>query len=307
MVGVVGLGLLGRGICAALLSRGIAVRAVGVSDDEVLAARQSIVEALVEIGEHGMLHPAGVVESQRAFVGGTSFSLLGDCDFVIESVTEDLSVKDNVLRDIERVVLPETPIATNTSAIPIKWLQSKRLRPDRVLGMHWAEPAYATRFQELIRGEATSDAAFESAVALAERCGKEVCVVRADMPGFIANRLGYAVIREAIHLLELGVADAETIDRAFRNSIGLWAGFCGPLRWIDISGGPRLYAKAMKSVLPTLSNAGQPAETLERAAAEGESLYHTSEAEQEGWGERYRQHAWRGYHAVDGDSLMETS
>jgi len=89
---------------------------------------------------------------------------------------------------------------------------------------------------------------------LARRLGKEPSVLQKEIPGFIVNRIGYAMYREALSLLEAGVADAETIDRSVRNALGLWATVCGPFRWIDLTGGPELYAKAMQHVLPTLNN-----------------------------------------------------
>ena len=132
------------------------------------------------------------------------------------------------LIEIEAVVAADVPIASNTSALPITTLQEGRLHPERFLGMHWAEPAYATRFLELIRGQHTSDAAMTKANSLATALGKEPCVVAKDVPGFIVNRLGYAMYREAVNMLESGVADAATIDRAFRNACGIWASLCGP-------------------------------------------------------------------------------
>src|SRR5437867_1911803 len=82
-----------------------------------------------------------------------------------------------------------TAIASNTSALPITLLQCGRKYPERFVGMHWAEPAHATRFLELIRGEQTTDACLQSAVALATRLGKDPCIVQHDVPGFIANRI----------------------------------------------------------------------------------------------------------------------
>ena len=120
--------------------------------------------------------------------------------------------------------------------------------------MHWAEPAHATRFLELIRGEATSDETVRRTEELARRLGKDPTVCRQDIPGFIVNRIGYAMYREALHLVELGVADIETIDRSVRNTLGLWAASCGPFRWIDLTGGPALYARSMERVIPTLRN-----------------------------------------------------
>jgi 3-hydroxybutyryl-CoA dehydrogenase len=308
------LGLLGRGICAALLGHGYGVIGVGLSEEEVQAATRVIGTLLREMAEHGACDLVTVEGLESRFYGATHCESLRDCDFVIESVTEDLATKNNVLEEIERVVARDTSIATNTSAIPINWLQSHRLHPDRVLGMHWAEPAYATRFLELIRGEATSDEAVQKGLALAKRCGKDVCVIEKDIPGFIANRLGYAIIREALHLIELGVADAETIDRSFRNSVGLWAGFCGPLRWIDMTGGPGLYAKAMKPVLPTLSKAEVPPPLLEaadRLAGEESSprsgFYQSTDEESADWVGRFHRHAWAIYGSAHDDASMETN
>src|SRR5262249_40054722 len=137
-----------------------------------------------------------------------------DCHFAIESVPEDLAIKQQVFDRIEAAVGADVPIASNTSALPITLLQRGRKAPARFLGMHWAEPAHATRFMELIRGEHTSDDAFQIAAELARRIGKQPSLVQKDVPGFIVNRLGYAMYREALHLLESGVADVATIDEA---------------------------------------------------------------------------------------------
>ncbi|MEQ1861785.1 MAG: 3-hydroxyacyl-CoA dehydrogenase family protein [Chthoniobacteraceae bacterium] len=259
-VGVVGLGLLGRGIVACFLKHGFQVVAVDRS------------------------------EAQLAQVPGATsdFSQLAGCTFVVESVTEDVGTKDEVLAAIETVVSATTVIASNTSAIPISQLQARRAHPARFIGMHWAEPAEITRFMELICGEQTSPETLATAEAMARRLGKDPCVVRKDIPGFIVNRIGYAMYREALHLLDTGVADAETIDRAVRNALGLWATVCGPFRWMDITGGPAAYARAMTPVLPTLCNATAPSPTMQRAR-----FHECSEEEAKRWEELYHRHAQR--------------
>ena len=178
----------------------------------------------------------------------TDFDRLVGCTFAVESVTEDLPTKQSVLDALEKVLEPSVVIASNTSAIPISVLQQGRTVPGRMVGMHWAEPAHMTRFLELIRGDETSDEAFEATLAMGRRLGKEPIACQKDIPGFIVNRIAYAMYREACHLIELGVADADSIDRSLRNSLGLWASICGPLRWIDITGGPTLYAPLMERV-----------------------------------------------------------
>jgi 3-hydroxybutyryl-CoA dehydrogenase len=111
--------------------------------------------------------------------------------------------------------------------------------------------------------------------------------------------MAYAMYREALHLLETGVADAETIDRAFRNVCGLWSTLCGPFRWIDITGGPALYAKAMKGVLPTLSNASELPKMLEqmwqngdRGTINGRGFYSYAPEDAQRWESLLHRHAW---------------
>jgi 3-hydroxybutyryl-CoA dehydrogenase len=298
-VGVVGLGLLGRGIAACLLGHGLRVLGFARDAEEHAEARRHIEQAIHELVDRAGFDSRLRESWERNFTPITSYEPLANCDFVIESVSEDLAIKRAVHEQIEEVLGRRVPIASNTSALPISVLQQGRRHPERFLGMHWAEPAHATRFLELVRGEQTGDAAFALAVELAERLGKEPCLVRRDVPGFVVNRLAYALYREALHLLESGVADVETIDRGFRNACGLWAGFCGPFRWIDLTGGPALYARAMQGVLPTLSNVREVPPPLRdladagaRGIANGRGFYSYTPTEARAWAEHWREHVW---------------
>ena len=165
--------------------------------------------------------------------------------------------------------------------------------------MHWAEPAYATRFLELIASEQTSAKVLQAALDLARRNGKDPSVLKKDLPGFIVNRLGYAMYREALSLLEEGIADAETIDRSFRNACGLWASLCGPFRWIDITGGPASYARAMSGVLPGLNNSSEVPPTLAkmrdedyRGTLDGRGFYSYQPGDAQRWNDILHRQAW---------------
>lgn len=312
LVAVVGMGLLGRGIAACLLASGYRVLGYDRSTVSLQKGAAAIDAAINELCEQGLPDVSIRQSWTSAYRESATLADLGEASFVIESIVEDADAKRRLFDDLERVVERTTPIASNTSAIPISALMTDRLHPERFLGMHWAEPAHATRFLELIRGAATSDEAFARAVALAEHCGKEPSFVERDVPGFIANRLGYAMYREALHLLEAGVADAETIDRSFRNSVGLWATFCGPLRWIDLTGGPTLYAKAMAPVLPDLANDSTiPATIADLAAANAEGIingrgfYQYEHDEGEFWEMQFRSHAWNIKRLVDQERPLD--
>jgi 3-hydroxybutyryl-CoA dehydrogenase len=298
-VGIVGLGFLGRGIAASLLSVGLRVIAVEKQLQALVEARRYIETALSEIVSHGGMSAQDAAMWTERYSASGSLADLKGCSFVIESVTEDLAVKRSLFDELESIVAADVPIASNTSALPITLLQEGRKHPSRFLGMHWAEPAYATRFLEIIRGDHTSDTAINAAIELGRVAGKEPCIVQQDIPGFIANRLGYAMYREAANLLELGVADVETIDRAFCNAFGPWASLCGPFRWIDITGGPELYAKAMTGVLPTLSAGPEvPSSFLEkrergeRGAINGRGFYTYQDGDAERWQKLQHEHAW---------------
>jgi 3-hydroxybutyryl-CoA dehydrogenase len=224
------------------------------------------------------------------FTRAVSARDLAVCEFVIESITEDLTAKQKLFDELEAVVAPTTPIASNTSAIPITRLQTGRRHPNRFAGMHWAPPAEETRFMEIIRGEATDDTTIQKLVTLALQLDKEPGVVQKDIPGFVANRLAYAIYREAIHLVEQGVADVETIDLLCRNSLGLWAPICGPFRWIDITGGPAIYAQAMENIIPSLSNQADVPETMRQRKETNARFYCYGQNELADWQKKLQQH-----------------
>lgn len=299
-IGVVGLGFLGRGIAACFLAHGFRVVGCDRSGTVRQKARRHIEIALHELVEHASFAPRILQDWQHRYRETDNTETFFECIFVVESVTEDLAEKRALLHELERVVDPATVIAGNTSAIRISELQAGCQRPDRIVGMHWAEPAYATRFLEIIRGEQTSEVTLQTVLRIARTIGKDPCLVAKDIPAFVVNRLGYAIYREVAYLLELGVADADTIDRAFRNAVGLWALACGPLRWIDLTGGPVLYAKAMERVLPDLCNSPELPPIFRRMTEEnaqgitnGRGFYRYTLEEAEAWQETFHRRIWK--------------
>ena len=298
-VGVAGLGLLGRGIAACFLAHGFRVVGFTRSESTHAEARRYIARAIDELIERADFPPRLAGEWVDRYTPVRSCDTMGGCDLVIESVVEDAAAKREIFEQIEAVVRSDVPIASNTSALPISRLQADRRHPERFLGMHWAEPAHVTRFMELIRGTQTADEPFQAVARLARRIGKEPSLVQKDVPAFVVNRIGYAMYREALNILESGIADAETIDRSCRNALGLFATICGPLRWIDLSGGPALYANAIEGVLPSLDNSTELPETLKklrdddaRGIANGRGFYEYSDEEAARWEALFLEHAW---------------
>lgn len=298
-VGVVGLGLLGRGIATCLVAHGFGVVACDVASDAREGARGHIGRCVGDLIARGGLPASLAADWPHRYSDGDDDAALARCDFVIESIPEDLDAKRAVFDRIERVVGPHVPIASNTSALPISLLQAGRARPARFIGMHWAEPCHLTRFLEVIRGEQTDDATADAALALGAKVGKEPTLVRKDVEGFVVNRLGYAMFREAFWLLENGVADVASIDRAFRNAVSVWANIAGPFRWMDLTGLPA-YAAVMERLFPQLSTAATLPETMRKLVeggalgiANGRGFYAYTPEESARWQAAVVENVWR--------------
>jgi 3-hydroxybutyryl-CoA dehydrogenase len=289
-IGVIGLGLLGRGIVSCLLGHGLHVVAYSRDADLYALTREQIAQALDEMTQHGRPHAGD--DWQQRYVEAHSYDELRDVDMVIESVTEAPGIKREVFAALEAVVGAQTPICSNTSAIPISVLQQGARHPQRFVGMHWGEPCHILRFMEIIRGEQTSDAAFEAARVLAVKLGKEPSLVQKDVRGFVTNRLFYAMLREAFHLLESGVADVETIDRSFRNDMGWWATLAGPFRFMDLSGGAAAYALVAKELFPQLCNETALPALLQEYSATGHSFYESSPEQNQEWQQKWHDFTW---------------
>ena len=249
-VGVIGLGLMGTSIATCLLARGHPV--IGIDSDAVRrrSARRRVLGFLREMKAERVLR-AGLSQVIDCFEASENYAALRNCGAVIESIYENVENKKKVLNTIEGVVSPETIIGSNTSAIPVTILQRGMAHPERVLGIHWAEPAQTTRFMEIICGDQTDEKSAQRARKLAQGWGKEPSVLRRDIRGFITNRIMYAMLREAFHLVEAGYATIEDVDRSVRNDYGYWITFAGPFRFMDLTGIPA-YAAVMRDLFPDL-------------------------------------------------------
>ncbi len=252
-VGLIGLGLMGQGIATCLLSHGFRVVAYNRTAKRAEQSVTHVDHALCEMVKRKTATAAAVRSWRDRYVLAPSVEDLRDCFFVVETVKEDLELKRKIYTDLEKALAPRAVVASNTSSIPISLLQEGRKHPERFIGMHWGEPAQIMRYLEIIPGKCTSPAALRLTREIGACCGKTPTVLNSDIRGFISNRLMYAMIREAFHLVETGVADMETVDRSFRNDIGWWATLAGPFRWMDLTGIPA-YASVMKGLLPKLSD-----------------------------------------------------
>ena len=251
-IGVVGLGLMGCSITTCLLMAGHEVVAIAPIPVDLLTADERIREHLDRSYKEGLTSHKPDVHFAKLTIT-EDYSLLSNCQLVIECTIENIEVKRSVYQKIERVVQDDTIITSNTSAIPISILQKETRIPARFIGLHWAEPSHTTRFLEIICGDQSDIAKAEWLYEISHRWQKEPTLVRKDIRGFITNRLMYAMYREAFNLVENGYASIEDVDRACRNNAGYWMTLVGVFRWMDLTGVPA-YHTVMKDLFPTLSN-----------------------------------------------------
>jgi len=233
--GVVGLGLMGTSIAACLLAHNQKVFGVESDIGKRRTVRRRVSTLLRGMKREGLLRRPTEDVLAHFHVSGR-YDELAECDIVIETITESVPAKKQVISNIEKVVSVYTLIGTNTSGIPVSQLQSAARHPERILGIHWAEPAHITRFMEIICGKQTDASNAEVAMQLARSWGKEPSLLRRDIRGFLTNRVFYAMLREAFYLVERGYATPADIDRSLRNDLGYWITLAGPFRMMDLVG-----------------------------------------------------------------------
>lgn len=287
-VGVVGLGLMGSSVVAALLIVGEKVVALAPVSNDLDGVLRRIEGHVEKSYSHGFAkHPPEVYLKNLLITN--KFSELKTCSIVMECVIENLAIKKEVYRKIEEVISPDAVLATNTSAIPVTVLKEYVKYPKRFLGMHWAEPAFTTKFLEIVCSSETDIDIAERMYANATYWGKEPTLIRKDIRGFITNRIMYAMYREAFFLVENGYATIEDVDRTCRNDAGQWMTFCGLFRYMDLTG-LQAYYSVMKDLFPTLSNQVMVPKFIQEIAdrggngiTNGQGFYSYTKQEAEEW------------------------
>jgi len=295
---VVGLGLMGTSITTCLLAAGHPVIGLEKETGRRRLVKSRVLAALKRLAKEELLtaDPEALIENLA--VSGSYFDL-ADVAVVVESITENLVRKVEVLLEVEARVSPGTLIGTNTSAIPITQIQKKMSYPGRALGLHWDEPADVTIFMEIIQGKMTSPAFFTLAAQIAEHWwGKQPSRVRKDCKGFITNRISYAMFREACYLVDSGIATVEDIDRSVRNDVGWWAGFVGPFRYMDLMG-VGAYETVMRDLLPDLTRGVKVPPAMRKATRKGgngistgKGFYRYTPEQAKQWEERFRDYTY---------------
>ena len=236
-IGIVGAGLMGHGIAQVFASAGYDVFLTDNNKTVLSESLGKIESNLKDLLELQMIEEKDI----PACLG--RISLVEDpepsfksCQVVIEAIIEDPEVKKTIFSRLEKLCPPEAIFCSNTSSIPIEQISSEMKHKERVLGTHFWNPSNVMPCVEVIKSSRTDDLVFDTIVSLLERIGKKPVKVFKDVPGFLGNRLQLALFREALFMVEEGIAAPEDIDRVVKNGFGMRLPFAGPFELMDLAG-----------------------------------------------------------------------
>jgi 3-hydroxybutyryl-CoA dehydrogenase len=203
-----------------------------------------------------------------------------DADFVIECIPENMELKQNLFMNLEKICREDTIFATNTSVMSITEISNKVKNKNRLVGTHFWNPPYLIPLVEVVKSDFTSNEVMDSTMELLKLAGKHPIRVNKDVPGFVANRLQHALWREAISIVERGIADAATVDEAIKYSFGLRLPKLGPIENADMVG-TDLTLSIHSYILKYLENSSEPSPLLKEKVEAGDLGFKSGKGFQE--------------------------
>jgi 3-hydroxybutyryl-CoA dehydrogenase len=281
-VALLGAGMIGNGLALHFAKAGYDVSLYSRSQetlDKALESTRSNLAIVLDV-------PAGSPEIER-IVGRIRTTrdmakAVENAPIVIESIAEDLKIKQDAFKTLDEICPRETVLATNTSVISITEIASKSKNRDRMVGTHFWFPPYLIPLVEVVKGKDTSDAVMELTYQFMKRAGKHPIKCLKDVPGFVANRLQHALWREAISIVERGIADPATVDEALKNSIGIRLAVLGPIENADMAG-LDLTLAIHNTVLKDLEASPEPSPLVKEKVKKGELGMKTGKGLYEKW------------------------
>lgn len=254
-VAVVGTGIMGAGIAAGFLANSVPVVILGRSKEKADACLDKAISLAKKIGVDGDYATKDQADIKKQQVVGVLEEYQGwnDCIWVIETIAENLALKQEIFKYLDRVVPANIPIGSNSSGFPISKIAEGLNTANRMMGAHYFMPAEVVPLVEIVMGQKTEIHFAEKACDLYRSIDKKPVLVKKDIPGFLANRIQHALMREALSLVQEGIATPEDIDDAVRYSFGFRYAAVGPMTQKEISGWDGM-ANAAKEIYPSLSN-----------------------------------------------------
>jgi 3-hydroxybutyryl-CoA dehydrogenase len=236
-IAIVGAGFIGPGVAQIFALKGYPVCLMDIKAKMLTQATSSIRSNLLQMAEAKVIS-SDEIDSilQKVKVTTDMREAVLPAQLVIEAVNENLGLKQNIFRELDSICPVETILCTNTSVMSITEIASQANHRERIVGTHFWNPPYLIPLVEVVKGKDTSDETMDVTCELLKKAGKHPVKCMKDVPGFIANRLQHALWREAISIVENGIADARTVDEAIKNSFAIRLPVLGPLENADMVG-----------------------------------------------------------------------
>lgn len=236
-IAVIGAGLMGHGIAQEFATAGIHVQLHDMTEEQLNTARLQIDKNLTMLAENGIINTGQISETVDAIQTTTNLSTATEnADFVVEAVTENLPLKQQIFEKLDEICQPHTILASNTTALMPSQIGVNTKRTDKILNTHYFNPPYLIPLVEIIRSSNTSDETVSTTFDLLTSIGKTPAIIEKEALGFVGPRLQAALIREAFSIVEQGIASAETVDLVVRNSFGRRLSVAGPFEVFELAG-----------------------------------------------------------------------
>ncbi len=269
-IAVVGAGLMGHGIAQEFSLAGYEVHLQSRTEESLQKAILDIQKNLEFLTGLGQVTPEQAEPVPARIHTTTEFEqAVEDADVVIESVFEDLALKQKIFQDLDKVCPERTILASNTSSLMPSAFASGTRRPEKVLVAHYANPPYLIPVVEIVPSGETSDETVTTISDLLTKMGKRPVIVQKEVPGFVLNRLQGALLREALWLVENGIASPQDVDIAIKNGIGRRWAAAGIFEVFEIAGWDLLMAMA-SGLLPHLASSPEVPLVLKEKVERGE-------------------------------------
>lgn len=269
-VAVIGTGMMGPGIAYCFAVAGRQVLQVGRSEASLARARASIEAMVSTLRREGVLSDVQASRALNGVTGTTDLaSAIAGADLVVESIVEDLAAKQAMFVELDAICPESTTISSNTSGLPITKISSGMRHPERAATTHFWNPPHLVPLVEIVKGERTSEETAERLRSVLTEIGKRPVVLRKDVPGQLGPRLLHAITREALAIVQEGIATAEEVDTAVKAGLGLRFPVYGPLEHADMVG-LDLTSAVASYLWRDLSAASEPNRLLQEKLSKGE-------------------------------------
>ncbi|HPF18251.1 MAG TPA: 3-hydroxyacyl-CoA dehydrogenase family protein [Bacillota bacterium] len=267
-IAIAGAGIMGSSIAQIFAQNGVSVILFDIETGFLDRSR-----ALIDLNQKAMVLAEELTEETsrnlRSRISHTlDLSAFCEADFVIEAIVEQLDAKHALWAKISELVSDDAVLTSNTSGLSISKIAEAVKNPERFCGMHWINPPHIIPLVEVICGEKTNSETADTVLRIAESVGKKPILVKKDAPGFALNRIQFAVLREAMHIVESGIADMEDVDKVLKYGLGMRYACLGPFEVADLGGLDTFY-RISQYLFKDLSDAKAVPDMLKDLTEEG--------------------------------------